>query len=71
MSWKIVQEVWEYGPKDHAEFSVLLAIAYYTDDSGENAWVSKSQLAKMVRYTDRGVDRLVHQLEEKQFLKIT
>jgi DNA-binding MarR family transcriptional regulator len=70
MSWKMLQEVWEYGPQDHAEFSVLLAIAYHANDDGENAWPGMRRLAKMTRYTVRGVRNVIIRLEEKQLLKV-
>lgn len=64
MSVRVMADVWEVGPSDAVECSVLLALANYCNDDGSNCFPSVPLLAKMTRRSERTVERAITSLEE-------
>lgn len=70
MSIKVMNAVWAYADCKSSELLVLLALADFSDDNGENAYPSMATLAKKARLSDKQVRRVVQTLVELKLLEI-
>lgn len=61
MSIRIMSQVWENGPANRSELLVMLALADFANDEGE-CWPAVGTIAKKVRMTERGVQKIVGRL---------
>lgn len=64
MSIRIMTRVWEYSQHKGSTLLLLLAIADFTDDRGENAWPSVDTLSRKIRMTERQTRYLLRTLEK-------
>ena len=62
MSVKVMAWVWDQELPTSMKM-LLLAIADHTDDDGDNAWPSKSRLAKKVGLSENRIRQMLRQLE--------
>jgi hypothetical protein len=62
--------VWERGPGDPTENSVLLCLADKCNDEGENCFPSIPLLARMSRYSERTVQRALAKLGADGWIEI-
>jgi hypothetical protein len=62
MSIKVMSWVWENGPEQQSARFVLLALADFANDAGE-CWPSIDGIARKVCMSDRGVQKVLRQLE--------
>ena len=70
MSIKIMSQVWETGPSDRSELLVMLALADFSNDTGE-CWPSMKSIAAKARMTERGAQKILARLEAAGRVSIT
>lgn len=68
MSIKIMSQIWDCGPDNKGQLLVLLALSDYANDEGI-AWPAVGSIAKKSRMTDRGVQKILRQLEDLGWLE--
>jgi len=56
-------DVWDFGPDDPIDNSVLLRLANHCNDHGENCFPSIADVARAIRRSERTVVRSIAQLE--------
>ena len=56
-------DVWDFGPEDPIDNSVLLRLASHCNDQGKQCFPSIEEVAKKVRRSERTVSRSIAQLE--------
>jgi hypothetical protein len=71
MSIKVMNWVWQNAPQRGGEFIVLLALADFCDDEGQNAYPSMKLLASKARLTMRQAQRIIKSLKAKGSLIVT
>jgi hypothetical protein len=62
--------VWDYGPSDPIDNSVLLRLANFCDDEGKNCFPSIADTARAIRRSERTVTRSIVQLEAAGWLTV-
>ncbi|HVJ09712.1 MAG TPA: helix-turn-helix domain-containing protein [Acidisarcina sp.] len=62
MSVRVMADVWDNGPEDAAQCAVLVALANFCNDDGGNCFPSVARVAKMLRYSERTVQRAIASL---------
>jgi hypothetical protein len=71
VSFKVTNWVWENATQRDGEFKLLLALAYFCDDEGQNAYPSMKLLASRTRLTLRHVRRIINNLKKTGALVVT
>lgn len=61
--------IWDHGPADQAECFVLLALADFANDAGK-CWPAVGTVARKVRMSKRGVQKIIARLEVTGWLSI-
>lgn len=69
MSVHVMSRVWRGGPSRQGALLVLLAIADFADDNGY-AWPSVRSIAEKARMTERGVQKVIRELQKQGWLTI-
>ena len=70
MSIKVTSLVWKHGPRDHATFVVLLALADFADNAGE-CWPGVDLIASSGRMSKRNVLRALQWLETYGWITVS
>lgn len=70
MSIKVMTDVWAYADCKGSELLMLLALADFSDDNGENIYPSMQTLAGKVRMHETQARRIVQTLIKKDLLEI-
>jgi Helix-turn-helix domain len=70
MSVRVMADVWENGPADPIDRSVLLRLANFCDDAGGNCFPSIANTAAAVCRSERTVIRSIARLEEEGWLAV-
>jgi hypothetical protein len=70
MSIKVMSEVWTYAACKGSELLVLLALADFGDDDGENIYPSMQTLARKTRLSDKQVRRVIQNLVKLNLVEI-
>lgn len=65
-----MNSIYDFGPDDPVDSSVLLALAKFAADDGSNCFPSISTIAKMVRRSERTVIRCIESLEKGDWLTV-
>lgn len=60
--------VWDNGPQKQGPLLVMLALADYANDAGE-CWPSIKSIAEKARMTERGVQRILRELEAEKWIE--
>lgn len=63
-------DVWDFGPDDPIDNSVLLRLANHCNDQGRQCFPSIAEVAKKVRRSERTVSRSIAQLEADGWLTV-
>jgi hypothetical protein len=63
-------DVWDFGPEDPIDNSVLLRLANHCNDQGRQCFPSIGEVAKKVRRSERTVSRSIAQLEADGWLTV-
>jgi hypothetical protein len=63
-------DVWDFGPEDPIDNSVLLRLANHCNDQGRQCFPSIGEVAKKVRRSERTVSRSITQLEADGWLTV-
>lgn len=63
MSVRVMADVWDFGPDDPIDNSVLLRLANHCNDQGRSCFPSIAEVASKVRRSERTVSRSIAQLE--------
>ncbi|MEH6504991.1 MAG: helix-turn-helix domain-containing protein [Sulfitobacter litoralis] len=69
MSIRVMSRIWDEGPRKQGPLLVMLALADYSSDAGE-CWPSIKAIAEKARMTERGVQRIIRQLEDEGWLTV-
>jgi len=64
-----MSKVWDDGPAKQGSLLVMLALADYSNDAGE-CWPSIKSIAHKARMTERGVQKILRNLEAENWLEI-
>lgn len=70
MAVGVMAKVWEHFPQGGSELLVMLKLADYANDRGENIHPSISTVAKYARITDRQAQRVMHALIDGGWLEV-
>lgn len=70
MSVRVMADVWEFGPEDAADCSVLLILADHGNDDGTNCFPSIERIAKRARRSERTVERSIAALEKGGWIAV-
>jgi hypothetical protein len=70
MSVKLATLVRKFGPTDHTDFVVLLALADHANDSGGDCWPSVKAVATEMRIGERSVARSLSVLENDGWISV-
>lgn len=70
MSIKVMTDVWAYADCKGSELLILLALADFSDDNGENIYPSMQTLAKKSRLSDKQARRVVQNLVKLDLVEI-
>ncbi len=70
MSVRLMADVWDFGPGDATEVSVLLCLANFADDDGGNCYPGEARIARMTRKSERQVRRVLRRLEVDGWMRI-
>ena len=62
MTWRLIRPIWRLGNVTASQRLVLLALASFTDQRGENAYPSQSTLARMCCCSGRTIRRALADL---------
>ena len=71
MSFRVVSDVYDFGPDDPICCAVLVALASHANDKGQTRDNSMGRIALMTRYSERTVSRAVATLEAEGWLAVT
>lgn len=71
MSIKVMTDVWAYADCKGSELLILLALADFSDDNGENIYPSMQTLAKKSRLSEPQARRVVQNLVKLGLIEIT
>jgi hypothetical protein len=63
-------DVWDYGPEDSTEVSILVCLANFADDEGMNCFPGTARIARMTRYSERTVIRVLARLDRDGWMRI-
>ncbi|HTC76230.1 MAG TPA: helix-turn-helix domain-containing protein, partial [Edaphobacter sp.] len=70
MSIKVASLVRKYGPQNHGDFVVLLALADHANDAGGECWPSVKAIAAEMRIGERSVARSLSVLENDGWISV-
>jgi hypothetical protein len=70
MSIKVMTDVWAYADCKGSELLILLALADFSDDNGENIYPSMQTLAKKSRLSEPQARRVVQNLVKLDLIEI-
>ena len=70
MSVRVMADVWDAGPEDAVDSSVLVALANHCDDDGRSCFPSVERVARMVRRSQRTVERSIAALEAGGWIQV-
>lgn len=70
MSIKVMNAVWAYADCKGSELLILLALADFSDDNGENIYPSMQTLAHKSRMSDKQARRVVQNLVKLKLIEI-
>lgn len=70
MSVRVMADVWDYGPDDPVDNSVLLRLANHCNDEGRNCFPSITDIARAIRRSDKTVSRSISQLEDDGWITV-
>jgi hypothetical protein len=70
MSIKVMTDVWAYAGCKGSELLILLALADFADDNGENIYPSMQTLARKSRMSDKQARRVVQNLVKLGLIEI-
>lgn len=70
MSIKVMTDVWAYADCKGSELLILLALADFSDDNGENIYPSMQTLAQKSRMSDKQARRVVQNLVKLNLIEI-
>lgn len=70
VSIKVMTDVWADADCKGSELLVLLALADFSDDEGENIYPSMQTLARKTRLSDKQVRRVIQTLVKLELLEI-
>lgn len=70
MSIKVMNAVWAYADCSGSELLILLALADFSDDNGENIYPSMQTLAQKSRMSDKQARRVVQNLVKLELIEI-
>jgi hypothetical protein len=70
MSIRIASLVRKYGPKNHGDFVVLLALADHANNAGGDCWPSVKTIAAEMRIGERSVARSLSVLEDRGWISV-
>jgi hypothetical protein len=62
MTWRLIRPIWRLADVNATQRLVLLALASFTDQRGDNAYPSQSTLARMCCCTARTIRRALSEL---------
>ena len=65
MGIRLMAKAWEVEGLHHTEKYVLVALAYYGDDTTKQAWISGAELAALTGVSRRQVVRVLKSLREQ------
>ncbi len=70
MSVRVMADVWDFGPDDPIDNSVLLRLASHCNDQGQQCYPSVKEVALKVRRSERTVIRSIAQLEQDGWITV-
>jgi DNA-binding transcriptional regulator YhcF (GntR family) len=70
MSVRVMADVWDFGPDDPIDNSVLLRLANHCNDQGKQCFPSIDEISKKVRRSVRTVSRSISQLESEGWITV-
>ena len=70
MSVRLMADVWDNGPENANEVAVLVCLANFADDDGGNCFPGVRRIARMTRYSERTVIRVLARLERDGWMRI-
>ena len=70
MSVRVMADVWDFGPKDPIDCSLLLALANHCNDEGRNCFPSIERLSSMIRRSRATVTRSITRLETDGWISV-
>lgn len=71
MSIKVMTDIWAHADAKGSELLILLALADFADDNGENIYPSMQTLAKKTRLHETQARRIVKSLVKRDLLEVT
>jgi DNA-binding transcriptional regulator YhcF (GntR family) len=70
MSVRVMADVWDFGPEDPIDCSVLVALGNHSNDDGKSCYPSVERVAKMIRRSQRTVERSITALEISEWITV-
>ena len=70
MSVRVMADVWDFGPDDPVDCSVLVCLANHCNDEGQSCYPSIPRIAKMIRRSERTVQRSITALETDGWVSV-
>lgn len=70
MSFRVVADVYDFGPPDPIDTAILVCLASFASDEGQQCFPSVARIARMTRVCERTVIRAIAQLETDGWLTV-